>query len=161
MKQALTNNRWISNINFANGLTIAHVHQFAQLWEKISTVTLNNDIEDSIVWKFTKDGTYSASSAYKAQFEGLTSSDMVQSVWKMWAPPRCKFFAWLVLQNRIWTSDRLTRRGWPNCGLCPLCKQTQESAAHLFFQCRFTLRIWRIILSWLGMHYITPSTWTT
>ena len=79
--------------------------------QKISTVTLNNDIEDSIVWKFTKDGTYTASSAYKAQFEGLTSSDMVHFVWKVWDPPRCKFSPCLVLQNIIWTSDRLTYWG--------------------------------------------------
>ena len=124
-------------------------------------ISLNDDIEDSIIWKFTKDGMYSASSAYKAQFEGHTSSDLVHSVWRVWATPRCKFFAWLVLQNRIWTSDRLIRRGWPNCGLCPLCKQCQESAAHLLFQCRFTIRIWNHILTWLGMHHISTAIWQT
>ena len=156
----MTNNLWITNIDGTNGLSIAHIEQFADLWEKLSTVVLEEDMEDSITWKFTKDGIYSASSAYKAQFEGLISSDLVKSVWRAWAPPRCKFFAWLVLQNRIWTSDRLIRRGWPNCGLCPLCKQAQESAAHLLFQCRFTLRIWNDILPWLGMHHISTTTWT-
>uniref|UniRef100_A0A8R7UVN8 Reverse transcriptase zinc-binding domain-containing protein n=1 Tax=Triticum urartu TaxID=4572 RepID=A0A8R7UVN8_TRIUA len=62
-------------------------------------------------------------------------------IWKMWAPPKCKFFAWLILQNRVWTADRLARRGWPNCGLCPLCKQVQESAVHLLFQCRFSAQV--------------------
>ena len=161
VQQALSNNTWISHIDISNGLTLDHVQQFAHLWEKVAQVTLAEDMEDSIIWKFTKDGSYSASSAYKAQFEGLTTSAMALSVWKVWAPPRCKFFAWLALQNRIWTSDRLLRRGWPNCGLCPLCKQSQESAAHLLFQCRFTLRVWNDILPWLGMHHITPSTWMT
>ena len=142
------------------GLYLAQIEQFADLWEKVSTVALEEEVEDSIIWKFSKDGTYSPSSAYKAQFEGLTSSDLVQSVWRVWAPPRCKFFAWLVLQNRVWTSDRLIRRGWPNCGLCPLCKQAQEFAAHLLFQCRFTLRIWNDILPWLGMHHISTSSWS-
>ena len=127
VKQALTNNTWISHIDISNGLTIDHVQQFANLWEKVAQVTLAEDMEDSIIWKFTKDGSYSASSAYKAQFEGLTTSAMVLSVWKVWAPPRCKFFAWLVLQDRIWTSDHLARRGWTNCGLCPLCKQSPGS----------------------------------
>lgn len=159
VQQALASNLWISNIDISNGLTLTHVQQFADLWEKISTVTLAEDVEDSIIWKFTKDGKYSASSTYKAQFEGLISSDMVHSVWRVWAPPRCKFFAWLVLQNRIWTSDRLIRRGWPNCRLCPLCKQSQESVAHLLFQCRYILRVWNDILSWLGMHHIITATW--
>jgi hypothetical protein len=25
-----------------------------------------------------------------------------------------KFFAWLAFQNRLWTTDRLIERGWPN-----------------------------------------------
>ena len=96
------------------------------------------------------------------QPQGLKwTSLLVQSVWKVWAPPRCNFFAWLVLQNRIWTSDRLIRRGWPNCGVCPLCKQCQESAAHLLFQCRFTLWVWNDIIPWLGMHHVNMATWAT
>ena len=155
----MANNQWIANIDSSNGLSLEHIQQFANLWDKLATVALDDDVEDSIIWKFTKDGVYSASWAYKAQFEGLTTSDLVHSVWTVWAPPRCKFFSWLVLQDRIWTSNRLSRRGWPNCGLCPLCKQTQETAAHLLFQCRYTMRIWNDILLWLGMHHIITSTW--
>ena len=53
--------------------------------------------------------------------------------------------------------DRLARRGWPNCNLCPLCKQVQETAAHLLFQCRFTVRVWTEIKTWLGLHDIDPQ----
>ena len=84
---------------------------------------------------------------------------MNQIVWKNWAPPKCKFFAWLVINNRIWTADRLQRRGWPNCHLCPLCKQVQELAAHLLFHCRFTVRVWGKLKSWLGLHDIHLADW--
>jgi hypothetical protein len=47
--------------------------------------------------KFTDSGEYSAASAYKAQFEGMTGSYMMDAVWKNWAPPKYKFFAWLIL----------------------------------------------------------------
>jgi hypothetical protein len=33
--------------------------------------------------------------------------------------------------NRLWTADQLEKRGWNNCDICPLCKQTQEMAATL------------------------------
>ena len=66
---------------------------------------------------------------------------------------------WLIIHNRVWTADRLQRRGWPNCNLCPLCKQVQETAAHLLFQCRFTVRVWTEIKTWLGLHDIDPSDW--
>uniref|UniRef100_A0A8R7VDU0 Reverse transcriptase zinc-binding domain-containing protein n=1 Tax=Triticum urartu TaxID=4572 RepID=A0A8R7VDU0_TRIUA len=116
-------------------------------------------MQDSITWKFTADGHYSAASAYRAQFIGLVDTDMNQNVWKNWAPPKCKFFAWLVINNRIWTADRLHRRGWPNCNLCPLCQQVQESAAHLLFQCRYTIRVWGMIKSWLALHDVQPNDW--
>ena len=42
------------------------------------------------------------------------------TVWKAWAPSKYMLFAWLVIQNRIWTSDPLERHGWTNCRLCPM-----------------------------------------
>ncbi|KAE8810017.1 Serine carboxypeptidase-like 18 [Hordeum vulgare] len=73
------------------------------------------------------------------QFAGLIKSALPQMVWKIWAPPKIKFFSWLVLQDRIWTADRLQRTGWPNYGLCQLCKQKPESVAHIMFKCRFSV----------------------
>jgi hypothetical protein len=84
---------------------------------------------------------------------------MLFTVWKVWAPPKVKFFAWLAMQNRVWTADRLAKRGWPNCGLCPLCKQVQESVDHLIFQCRVTVRIWGMIRDWLQLDHIDTSAW--
>ena len=63
------------------------------------------------------------------------------------------------MNNRIWTTDRLHRHGWPNCNLCPLCQQVQESAAHLLFQCRYTIRIWGMIKTWLVLHNVQPNDW--
>jgi hypothetical protein len=36
---------------------------------------------------------------------------MNKMVSKIWAPPRIKFFAWLAIQNCLWTTDRLDKRG--------------------------------------------------
>ena len=87
-------------------------------------------------------------------------SNVYKTVWKAWAPPKVNFFAWLATQNRIWTADRLQRRGWPNCGVCPLCRQTTESVNHLFIHCRFTKRIWVNIKSWLGILTMDVEQWT-
>ena len=74
-------------------------------------------------------------------------------------PPKCKIFAWLVLQNRVWTADRLDRRVWQNYGLCKLCNQVQETAGHLLFKYRFTTHIWTSLKNWLGLHDVTPEGW--
>jgi hypothetical protein len=56
-------------------------------------------------------GEYSAASAYKTQLLGIISTYMKKVVWKLWASPKIKFFAWLALQNRLWTKERLEKRG--------------------------------------------------
>jgi hypothetical protein len=55
---------------------------------------------------------------------------------------------------------RLERRGRDNCGLCPLCKQNQESAAGLFSHCHYTKRLWNIVNIWLGIANIQTQVWT-
>lgn len=103
-----------------------------------------------------EDGIYSTTSAYKIQFTGLTTLPLRPVIWKAWAPLKCTFFAWLITQNRIWTDDRLEQRGLPNCGICQLCKRESE-AAHLLFKCRYTIRIWKAVKDWLGIHDLDPD----
>ena len=160
VRMALHENFWTSQVDILQGITVEHLSEFVSLWERVSHVHLDVNTPDTITWKFTTNGHYSAASAYKAQFYGHTDTAMISTIWKIWAPPKCKFFAWLAINNRIWTADRLQRRGWPNCNLCPLCKQVQESAAHLLFQCRYTIRVWHMNKDWLGLHDVHPSDWS-
>jgi hypothetical protein len=85
---------------------------------------------------------------------------MFKMVWKAWAPPKVKNHAWIAIQNRLWTADRLWKRGWENCSLCSLCKQTEETNDHLFVHCRFTKRIWGLVKSWMGLEEVQPAQWT-
>lgn len=138
----------------SNTFSLEHAEQFVNLWCQLANVELDEDTEDAIAWTLTASGQYSVASAYKAQFLGATSTNMNRMVWKIWAPPKVKFFAWLAIQNRFWTADRLAKRGWPNCGLCPLCKRAPESITHLLVHCRYTTRLWCYIRDseWLGLH---------
>jgi hypothetical protein len=131
--KAMEGDFWVSQINIRHGLSLDHLVQFTNLWEMLQSTTLVPNTTDTILWKLTNDGCYSSKSAYAMQFFGHTSSCMTSLVWKPWAPPKCKTFAWLVIQNRVWTTNRLQKRGWPNCRICKLCNQHQESALHLLF----------------------------
>jgi hypothetical protein len=99
-------------------------------------------------------------SAYTFQFFGLIESPMNKLIWKAWAPPKVKNHVWLALRNRLSMADRLHKRGWYNCGLCPLCRQTKETNNHLFVYCRFTVRVWELLKDWLGLHGIHPRKWS-
>jgi hypothetical protein len=75
-----------------------------------------------------------ARSAYLMQFQSSLKSDFKKLIWQVWVPSCCKFFVWmlqnrvcnffvwLMLQNRVWTADRLLLRQWPNEYFCPLCE---------------------------------------
>lgn len=69
-----------------------HIRELFTLWMLVHDFHLDANIEDDIVWKHFVDGIYSAATAYKAQFLGLTLSPMDTMVWKAWAPPKVKFF---------------------------------------------------------------------
>ena len=89
----------------------------------------------------------------------MVLSPMDRMVWKVWAPPKVNFFAWLALQDRIWTADRLAKRGWPNCDVCPLCKRVQECGPHLFYKCRYTRRLWSLVIGKFPMLGLDTSAW--
>jgi hypothetical protein len=151
---------WISKINTNVGIMVNHLSEFVELWRRVSEVHLVEGTPDDIAWKLTTSGCYTTASAYKAQFEGMVFSFMPGAVWKNSAPPKCKLFAWLILQDHVWIADRLQRRGWTNCGACQLCKREPESAAHLLFKCRYSVRIWNSIISWLGLIDVDTSLWS-
>jgi hypothetical protein len=72
---------------------------------KVADFNPHDQEVDEIISIRTSDGKYSTKSAYDMQFEGSIESPLLTSVWKAWAPSHCKFFLWLMLQNKIWTAD--------------------------------------------------------
>jgi hypothetical protein len=73
-------------------------------------------------------GIYSSSSAYAALFLGRVDILGARQIWKTQMPGKCKFFAWLVLHGRCWTSDRLHRHGLKDF-LCTMCASVQNSGS--------------------------------
>ncbi|PNT69904.1 hypothetical protein BRADI_2g02653v3, partial [Brachypodium distachyon] len=94
VKDAITEHNWIRDIrqNFEHHM----IHQFANLYMRVVQVHLQEDDPDTISWKLTSSGKYSAKSAYIAQFQGLTCQPFNLFIWKVWAPEKCRFFAWLL-----------------------------------------------------------------
>jgi hypothetical protein len=134
-KRSVANDTWIGDV--VHDITPALFAEYITLWHLIQEIGFNpaDREEDEIVWSRTANGQYSASFAYRMQFEGGTESLFPAGTWQIWAPARCKFFMWLMIQNRIWTADRLLRREWPNQYFCPLCYRNLETIGHLFMEC--------------------------
>jgi hypothetical protein len=72
---------------------------------------------------------------YQYQFRELKPSMLVLRIWESKCIPKIKFFAWLLLNDRINTRNMLRRRrkvleeGYN----CVMCQYSVEETVHLFF----------------------------
>jgi hypothetical protein len=105
-----------------------------------------SDQEDTITWKWTKHGQYTAKSAYTAQLAGSFCPYM--AIWGAKVEGKHKFFAWLMVQRKILTEDKLLSRNWPCLPICQLCDQELETAEHLCLHCVFAQEVWFLVTQW-------------
>lgn len=151
--------KWINNL--AHDLNAELLRDFFVLCQLIHSLHLDltTEHEDQITWTLESSGKYSARSAYGIQFSGQVISNFPNLIWKAWATPPCKFFVWLLLQDRVWTAVKLQLRGWENNYFCPLCERNLETAIHLFTECLYARKIRSMIALWSNCANLHPSNW--
>ena len=103
---------------------------------------------------------YSSQKVYKLAFEGLQVPRTFQWLWNSKCVPRIKFFAWLLMVDRLNTKTMLRRRHYnTQVGIfCVLCSHnSEEDIEHLFFCCPFAANCWlRLNIVWdldLELHH--------
>jgi hypothetical protein len=133
----------------------------------ISGVQLS-DQKDHIIWKWTNHGQYTIASAYECQFLGAIAYFPATMVWKAASEPKCKFFAWLALHDRVLTPNNMIKRNWQCNYNCSLCLCIHETTEHLLTQCNFTKAAWNTIAQQYGLlsydqmpHSAGPCQWAT
>jgi hypothetical protein len=152
--EALQDNHWARDIQ--GNLGIHEIGQYLRIWQAIEGTALSA-IPDSLIWRWTTDGNYTARSAYLASFQGSWHCPIWKHIWKTWAPPRVKFFHWLASQDRCWTAQRLQRHGLQHHPRCLLCDQEIESMHHLLVACPFSRQIWHDALAALRLTCRIPE----
>jgi hypothetical protein len=65
-----------------------------------------------------------------------------KQLWKTVAPPRVKFFLWLVMRGRCWTAHRRWRHGPQESNTCIICDQAVETKDHIILGCVFSSEVW-------------------
>ena len=105
--EALNNDKWLEDIQGA--ISLEALMEYLELWDIISAVVLQEGVPDRHIWRLSTTGQYTAKSAYDALFQGAICFEPYERIWKSWAPPKCRFFMWLVAHNRCWTADRLAK----------------------------------------------------
>jgi hypothetical protein len=156
---AMNEGHWISDI--MHNVTIPLIVDYMLLWELVEAAAFNSEDsgEDQIFWTRASSGEYTTKSAYLMQFDGGVRSRFPIDVWNVWAPSRCRFFLWLMLQNHVWIADRLMQREWPNQYFCPFCIRNMEIVAHLFTECPVVRQLWLEISNWASLPCFHPQSW--
>lgn len=143
VKEALGQESWTHD--FGLELTVEQLLELFEVWDRTALVQLNSEHPDEISWAWEKGGHFSTCSAYAAKFWGREVSPTASFTCKSRALLRCKFFSWLAVKNRCWTSDRLARRGLPHHDKCPFCEQDDETINHILLQCVFSRQVWMVL----------------
>lgn len=112
---------------------------------------MQQDMPDTVTWRWTSDGVYSATSAYAMQFEGSSRCLFHKLIWNTEAPLKCRIFAWLAILGKCHTADCLMKKGWPHNSACVLCLSEPETALHLLGTCPVTIKIWKRLISVTGL----------
>ena len=123
--------------------------EFVLVWEAVQEVHFS-DLPDEIAWKWTANGVYSSQSAYSIQFAGRFCTFNSRAIWKAKAEGKHRFFAWLLVQEKIHTADVLLIKGIQCSPVCSLCDQERETAAHLSLHCCFAQEVWWLVHIWTG-----------
>jgi hypothetical protein len=110
--------------------TVDEMAEFAMLWEMVQEIQFT-DRRDELRWRWTSNGEYSSKSAYRAQLHGSFCQFDADTVWKAHTESKHKSFAWLLIQSKILTMDKLQARNWPCNLVCPLCKNSPETVEHM------------------------------
>nr|GEX50959.1 RNA-directed DNA polymerase, eukaryota, reverse transcriptase zinc-binding domain protein [Tanacetum cinerariifolium] len=102
--------------------------------------------KDSLVWigGNNKEEEYSISTAWKSLRDKWPTINWSQVVWFSQCVPKHAFILWLAIQEKLLTQDKMM--AWQH-GLdlkCLLCKLCSNSHNHLFFDCSYSAKVWKV-----------------
>jgi hypothetical protein len=131
-------------------------NELLELQPYLANIALSSENEKdswSFIWGQQN---YSSSKYYNLQFSSIQPNRTVVWIWETKCVPKIKFFAWLLLNDRLNTRNMLRRRnkvlvdGY-NCVLCH--EGAEETLEHLFFDCPSATCRWLA----LGINWATNS----
>jgi hypothetical protein len=122
----------------------ARSDNLVEIQSRLPEVVIGGD--DLPVWKSSK-GVYSCAETLDQLRVKLPAMEWHKVVWFSQAIPRHAFILWLALRDALVTKEKMCSWGFFGPSVCMFCYGCNESWGHLFFDCSFSRRIWRALMS--------------
>lgn len=133
------------NLTFVPRLSSAAQEQLIQLHSLLQHTSLTL-CEDKIECSLKhKNNLISSSALYQEMMENFQVWPHWTYIWTSSAPPRVKFFGWLLAMNRLPTRVNLHKKTILSSPTCELCKSCPEDTDHLFLNCPLASAFWDMI----------------
>ena len=94
-------------------------------------------------------------------------SDTVINWKKVYSPPfrttldsKLREFQYKILNNIVFTNDKLFRFGLSHSPNCTFCNEEPESLEHLLLRCKVSSEFWKEVLSWLRQNKVVIEPFT-
>jgi hypothetical protein len=156
VQDAVHNHGWISDVG--GGLGLEAVEQCLCILAIVSSFAMDGNTPDAFIWPWSANGCYSAQSTYKMLCMGGERFEGTSCVWRSGTTLKCKIFAWLALQRRLWTSDRRARHGLQDgTSACYTCLQEEDTMSHVLAGCVFSRQVWYKCFQSLGLQVELPA----
>jgi zinc-binding in reverse transcriptase len=95
--------------------------------------SITTDPQGTLLWKWTPNHLFSTNFVYQKYNDPSIPRPQFRQVWRTRAPPRVHFFLWLLLHDKLNTTENLQKKGWTTITSCVLCfSNAMESVDHLF-----------------------------
>jgi hypothetical protein len=132
-------------------LSPAASQELALLQNYLSTITYDESECDSRLFQWGN-FRYSSQKIYSLAHSGIHVPQTFSRIWAAQCTPQLRFFAWLVVVDRLNTRNMLQRRNYhvPSGTSCVMCNLgREEDIDHLFFTCSFARRVWaKVGIQW-------------
>ena len=106
------------------------------------SVTLTEERDERVCAFEKEDHKLATALIYRASMRGEQQLPSFAFVWHNFAPPRVRFFTWLLTQNSIHCKVNLSRKGIVHEATCDICTKEDEDADHIISGCEFARQFW-------------------
>ncbi|EEE50937.1 hypothetical protein OsJ_31478 [Oryza sativa Japonica Group] len=122
-------------------LTVTANLELQRLQAALQSFTLSNE-PDKRTYGTKAAPNVTCKQFYEARLLPGIVSPLWDAIWKCKAPLKVKFFAWLLVKDRLSTKKNLHKKTIVPNDICDICNGATETASHLCFFCPFAKSFW-------------------